>query len=90
MDRVAKHKARERQRRFQSRRREEWVEQKQIVAEKSAQSLRNSHPELYAAVTSPDFVDAWHRIYREPPPDLSNSDPAVVEYILEIMRENAY
>lgn len=80
--------ARERQRRLRERRVSELAERKDIIAEKRAESLRKSHPDLYAIITGPEFTDAWHFVYGKAPPDLTQHPVDVIEYTLEILADD--
>lgn len=80
---------RERARRFRERRRAEYAERLAILAEKRAQWLAENRPDLYAAVTSDAFADAWQYLYDAPPPEgLVSQSVDAIEYRLEAMAED--
>ena len=79
---------RARQRRFRARRAAEYRERLQVLAEKRVQALKQNRPDLYQAITSPAFEETWRALYDEPPPDLTDAEPDVIEYRLEAMHDD--
>lgn len=79
---------RARQKRFRQKREAEYRERLQILSEKRTQALRVERPDLYRAITSSAFKTAWHQLYDEPPPDLADAEPDVIEYRLEAMHDD--
>jgi len=79
---------RERQRRFRYRRDAEYRERLEILSEKRTQALKQNRPDLYQAIESRAFKETWRALYDEPPPDLTDSEPDVIEYRLEAMHDD--
>lgn len=67
-DSLERAKARQRQRRWRARRRQEHAERLNILRSQRVNQLREEQPWLYALLTSKASCRAWQAIYGEPLP----------------------